>query len=82
MERNEKDAKLSGARSGATGSPCVSYAPREGATPEGEITALAAVYRYCLFQRREDQKTARAGDGKEAAEQGCTVETAPHKEKS
>ena len=79
MERNTKAARANDPQRGATGSLCVSYTPREGATPEGEIAALAAVYRYCLFQRTEQKETARAGDGKEAAEHARTEETAPEK---
>jgi hypothetical protein len=27
----------------------ITYAPRPDATPEGELDALAAVYKFCLF---------------------------------
>lgn len=82
MERNTKAARAYDPQSGATGSPCVSCAPREGATPEGELAALAAVFNYILFQRPEQKKTAGAGDGEEAAEHARTVETVPEKGKS
>ncbi len=82
MERNAKDARANNPQRGAAASLRVSYTPREGATPEGEIAALAAIYRYVLFQRPEQKKTAGAGGGKEAVEQSCTIETAPVKGKS
>jgi hypothetical protein len=36
----------------------ISYAPRQGATPEGELAALASVYRFVL-ERHERKKAAR-----------------------
>ncbi len=33
-------------------SPCLSYSPRSDATPEGEIAALAAVYRLILDSKK------------------------------
>lgn len=81
MERDAKDARANDPQRDATASLRVSYTPREGATPEGEIAALAAVYRYCLFQRHET-KSAGGDGGKEAAEQSRTVETVPEKRKS
>jgi hypothetical protein len=29
--------------------PLIGYRPMEGATPEGELNALAAIYHFCLF---------------------------------
>lgn len=68
MERNTKAARANDPQRGATGSPCVSYAPREGATPEGELAALAAVYRYCLFQRPEQRKATEVDFGQKGVE--------------
>jgi hypothetical protein len=44
--------------------PRVFYSPREDATPEGELAALAAVYRYLLFHRHETSEDP-AADGAE-----------------
>jgi hypothetical protein len=43
--------------------PRVAYFPRKDATPEGELAALAAVYRF-LLDRRERSDVA-AADGPE-----------------
>ncbi len=81
METDAKDARANDPQRGATASLRVSYTPREDATPEGEIAALAAVFHYVLFQCHEQKKTVGAGDSKEAAEQVRAVETAPEKGK-
>ncbi len=82
MKTDTQDARANDPQRGASDSLRISYKPREGVTPEGETAALAQVYRYILFQCPEQKKTAGAGDGKEAAEQGRTVETMPEKRKS
>jgi hypothetical protein len=61
-------AKRSASR-GAVGStpddPRVVYVPRQDATPEGELTALAAVYAF-LFERHQQRATAaEAGDAED-----------------
>jgi hypothetical protein len=43
-------------------SPRITYTPRPDATPEGEISALAAVYRFILFESRASKEAARPGD--------------------
>lgn len=68
MERKAKDAKPSDVPWGATGSLRVSYVPREDATPEGELAALACVYRYLLFQCQEPKRAAEAGLGEKGGE--------------
>ncbi len=45
MKMDAKGARANDPQRGATGSLRVSYAPREDATPEGELAAIAAVYR-------------------------------------
>lgn len=81
MKTDAKDARANDPQRGVTGSLRVSYTPREDATPEGELVALAAVFHYVLFQRHETKSA--EGDGrKEAAEQSRTVETMPEKGKA
>ena len=46
-----------------SGGPRIEYVPRDNATPEGELTALANVYRF-LLDRRERSEVA-AADGPE-----------------
>ena len=60
METNAKDAKCESARRDAKGSPSVTYTPRPDASPEGELTALANVYRFLLdrHERRDDDLAA------------------------
>jgi hypothetical protein len=67
METEAKDVKRKGAWRDAKGSPSVTYTPRPDASPEGELTALANVYRYLLFHRHETSDDV-AADG--AEEQG------------
>jgi hypothetical protein len=62
VETNAKDAKCERARQDAKGSPSVTYTPRHDATPEGELTALANVYRF-LLDRRERSDDDLAADG-------------------
>ena len=67
METDAKDVKRKGAWRDAKGSPSVTYTPRPDASPEGELTALANVYRYLLFHRHETSEDVEAdGDEKEA----------------
>ena len=63
METNATDAKCESARRDAKGSPRVTYTPCPDASPEGELTALANVYRF-LLDRRERSDVA-ATDGAE-----------------
>jgi hypothetical protein len=63
METDAKDAKRKGAWRDAKGSPSVTYTPRPDASPEGELTALANIYRF-LLDRRERSDVA-AADGSE-----------------
>jgi hypothetical protein len=63
VETNAKDAKCESACRGGAGDSRVTYSPRPDATPEGELTALAAVYRF-LLDRRERSDVA-AADGTE-----------------
>jgi hypothetical protein len=54
---------------GPAGGPPVAYAPRYDATAEGELAALAAVYRFVL-DRHEAKRAAGADGGEEGAEHG------------
>ena len=57
--------------------PRLVYVLREDATPEGELAALADVYRFVL-ERHEKKKAARADGGEEeGAEHGHAPE--PHR---
>ena len=49
----------------------LSYSPRSGATPEGEIAALAAAYALAL-NRREARETAEGGGGSAEREAGAS----------
>ena len=46
--------------------PRLSYSPRPGATPEGELNALAAVYRIILENRKENATDVTSTDGDDA----------------
>ena len=70
METNAKDAKCESARRDAKGSPSVTYTPRPDATPEGELTALANVYRYLLSHRHETSEDVEADGAEERGEHG------------
>ena len=48
METNAKDAKCESACRGGAGDSRVTYSPRPDATPEGELTALAALYAFVI----------------------------------
>ena len=66
METDTPDTTASGARMSAPGNPCLVYVPREDATPEGELAALSAVYRYVLERhdgRKKCSKTQCGGEG-------------------
>jgi hypothetical protein len=56
--------------------PRVFYSPREDATPEGELTALAAVCRY-LLRDRHGAKEATGADSVNEPE--CKQAGEPHK---
>ncbi len=59
--------------SGRAGGPPITYTPRPDVTPEGELTALAAVYRF-VVERHEEKKAAGADGGEEGAGHGHTPE--------
>ena len=44
------------------------YAPRADATPEGEVAALASVYRFILFESSARKEAARPGGPDDAEE--------------
>jgi hypothetical protein len=64
METEAKDVKRKGTWRDAKGSPSVTYTSRPDASPEGELTALASVYRF-LLDRRERRDDDLAIDGAE-----------------
>ena len=80
MESNARDAKPTGAPHVAPVRARVYYVPKEDASPEGELAALAAVYRFVL-QHREKKNDAGVSEGEEAAERNRTGGTVP-KERS
>jgi hypothetical protein len=47
-------------------SPRIVYTPRSDATPEGEIAALASVYRFILFESSGRKEAAHPGDPADA----------------
>ena len=44
------------------------YTPRSDATPEGEIAALASVYRFILFESSASKEAAHPGSPDDAKE--------------
>jgi hypothetical protein len=66
VETNATDAKCESARRDAKGSPSVAYTPRPYASPEGEFTALANVYRFLLDRRERSDVAAADGAEKDA----------------
>ena len=58
METNAKDAKLKGACRDTAGDPRVTYTSRKDATPEGELTALGAVYAFVITAHQERRAAA------------------------
>jgi hypothetical protein len=56
-------------RAASPDNPRVAYFPCKDATPEGELAALAAVYRF-LLDRRERSDVAAADDAENEAEHG------------
>jgi hypothetical protein len=67
METDAKNAGARNARRSTTDDPRIVYTPREGATPEGETSALAAVYAFVL-KCHEQKMAAGGGDGENTAE--------------
>lgn len=63
----ETDAKYGGARDArrsTTDDPRIAYIPREDATPEGELAALAAVYAFILKCSEQRQIAAEVSNSK------------------
>ena len=72
METDAKDAKHDGARRDALGEPRLVYVPREDATPEGELAALAAAFSF-VIRCHEAKRAAGADGGEEGAEHGTVT---------
>jgi hypothetical protein len=53
------------------GAPSVVYVPRAGATPEGELAALAAVYAFALERHEHEQTAAEPPADANATEVEC-----------
>jgi hypothetical protein len=51
----------------------VVYTPQDGATPDSELSALVAAYRFIIFDRHVSEKGARSGapDAAKDSENGC-----------
>jgi hypothetical protein len=75
MEIDATDTKANGEPKREPNEPLLVYSPREDATPEGELAALAAVYRFVL--QHHEKKDARVSEGEEAAERNRTGGTVP-----
>jgi hypothetical protein len=55
METDPKDAGTHDPSSGKGADDRISYSPRQDATPEGELAALAAVYAFVLQCSKQRQ---------------------------
>ncbi len=67
METDATDTKANGGPKRGPNEPLLVYSPREDATPEGELAALAAVYRFVL-ERHDERKE---GLGNESEGEGA-----------
>ena len=52
----------------------ISYFPREDATPEGELAALVAIYRYVLERHDGRKKCSKTQSGGEGAQNSSSQE--------
>jgi hypothetical protein len=68
VETEDKNVEPEGARRDAKGDSSITYTPRPDATPEDELAALTAVYRFLLFYRHETSKDVVADGAKEQYE--------------
>ena len=55
----------------------ISYFPREDATPEGELAALVAIYRYVLERHDGRKKCSKTQSGGEGAQKPSSQEREP-----
>ena len=46
---------------GMSSNPRLVYTPRQDATPEGELNALASIYRFILFENSTRKEATRTG---------------------
>lgn len=70
------------AAAGSAGDPHVTYVPCPDATPEAELAALAAVYRYLLDRREENVLGAGEGTGNSQGQtRGSTVQATTGQER-
>jgi len=74
METDVKDAGARDARRSTTDDPRIAYAPREDATSEGELSALAAIYAF-VYKCHEQKVTAEGGDDENITEGGHVRES-------
>lgn len=77
METDTTDTKANSGWKSATGNPCLIYSPREDATPEGELAALANIYRFVLECHDERKKSSRDESGGEGAQSSLSQELYP-----
>jgi hypothetical protein len=61
MEKDAKDERGPSTPRSVTEGPRLAYVPREDATPDGELSALAAVYQF-VIECAQQSKAAEAGD--------------------
>ena len=60
-------------RKGTAAEPRLVYVPRDDATPEGELAALAAAYAFVIRCHEEKKAAAGADGGQEGAEHGTVT---------
>lgn len=77
MEMDAADTNAKDARKSALSDPCLIYSPREDATPEGEIVALAAIYKVILQSHDERKKSSRYESEGEVARSSSSQEQYP-----
>ena len=59
-------------------SPRIAYTPRPDATPEGELNALASIYRFVLYSAHENaagRTSTNGGDEKERSRNDSLAKT-------
>jgi hypothetical protein len=77
METDTTDTKANDAQRSAPDDPCLVYSPREDASPEGELAALAAVYKFVLERHNERKKSSGNESEGEGARSSSSQERYP-----
>jgi hypothetical protein len=63
MEKDAKDAETVNAGSSTSTDPRLVYVPREDVTSQGEIAALANIYRFVIESHKRDKAAEIGNDG-------------------